>query len=57
MTVAATKAVSSTDKIIEKVEAKAGVSDLVSVALFSGVGLLVSLAIVILDQLTPGEWF
>jgi hypothetical protein len=32
--------------------------DFISVALFSGVGLLLSLAVVILDQLSPAvEWF
>jgi hypothetical protein len=29
----------------------------VQVALFSGVGLLLSLSILILDQHIPGEWF
>jgi hypothetical protein len=30
---------------------------LVSVALFCGIGLLVSVGIIVLDQYTPGEWF
>ena len=47
----------SSTETTEKLEAKAGVNDLVSVALFCGTGLLLSLAIVILDQFTPGEWF
>jgi hypothetical protein len=29
----------------------------VTVALFSGIGLLLSLSVVILDQYIPGEWF
>jgi hypothetical protein len=29
----------------------------VTVALFSGAGLLLSLAVLILDQYIPGEWF
>ena len=56
MTVAAAKVVSSTDTT-EKIETKAGVSEFVGVALFSGIGMLLSLAVVILDQLTPGDWF
>ncbi len=30
---------------------------LVSVALFSAIGLLISLAVIIADQYLPGEWF
>ena len=30
---------------------------LVSVVLFSGVGLLISLSVLLLDQHIPGEWF
>jgi hypothetical protein len=30
---------------------------LMSVALFSGVGLLMSLSVLVLDQYIPGEWF
>jgi len=56
MTLAAAKVVSSTDTT-EEIETKAGVSGFVGVALFSGIGLLLSLAVVILDQLTPGDWF
>ena len=33
------------------------VDTFVSVALFSGVGLLLSLSVLILDQYIPGEWF
>jgi hypothetical protein len=29
----------------------------VTVALFSGIGLVLSLSVVILDQYIPGEWF
>ena len=29
----------------------------ITVALFSGIGLVLSLAVVILDQYIPGEWF
>jgi hypothetical protein len=35
----------------------ASIDNLVQVALFSGVGLLLSLSVVILDQYIPGEWF
>lgn len=31
--------------------------DLFAVAMFSGIGLLLSLAVIILDKYTPGEWF
>jgi hypothetical protein len=30
---------------------------LVSVAIFSGVGLLISLAVLLLDRYIPGDWF
>jgi hypothetical protein len=30
---------------------------LISVALFCGVGLLISLSVLVLDQYIPGEWF
>ena len=30
---------------------------LVAVAIFSGVGLLISLSVLLLDQYIPGEWF
>jgi hypothetical protein len=30
---------------------------LVSVAIFSGVGLLISLSVLLLDRYIPGEWF
>ena len=35
----------------------ADIETFVTVALFSGIGLLVSLSVVILDQYIPGEWF
>lgn len=37
--------------------AKTQTSDFFSIAVFSGVGLLFSLAVLILDQISPGEWF
>jgi len=37
--------------------AVATIDTLVTVALFSGIGLLVSLSVLILDQYVPGEWF
>ena len=33
------------------------VDALINVALFSGIGLLLSLSVLILDQYIPGEWF
>jgi hypothetical protein len=35
----------------------ANIETLVIVAIFSGVGLLLSLSVLILDKYTPGEWF
>jgi hypothetical protein len=35
----------------------ANIDTFVRVALFSGVGLLLSLSVLILDQYIPGEWF
>jgi hypothetical protein len=35
----------------------ASINSFVTVALFSGIGLLLSLSVVILDQYIPGEWF
>ncbi len=35
----------------------ANIDAFVRVALFSGVGLLLSLSVLILDQYIPGEWF
>ena len=35
----------------------ASAESLVTVALFSGIGLLLSLSVLILDQYIPGEWF
>jgi hypothetical protein len=39
------------------IAAKTETNDFISVAVFSGVGLLLSLAVIILDQISPGEWF
>ncbi len=35
----------------------ANIGAFVTVALFSGIGLLLSLSILMLDQYIPGEWF
>jgi hypothetical protein len=35
----------------------AGIDAFAAVALFSGLGLLLSLTVLILDQYIPGEWF
>lgn len=35
----------------------ASIESFVTIALFSGIGLLLSLSVLILDQYTPGEWF
>ena len=35
----------------------ASIDGFVSVALFSGIGLLLSLSVLILDRYIPGEWF
>jgi hypothetical protein len=35
----------------------ANIETFVTVAIFSGVGLLLSLSALILDKYTPGEWF
>jgi len=35
----------------------ANIDTFITVALFSGVGLLLSLTVLILDQHIPGEWF
>ena len=35
----------------------ASIESFITVALFSGIGLLLSLSVVILDQYIPGEWF
>ena len=39
------------------VESVADFRALVSVVLFCGVGLLISLSVLLLDQHIPGEWF
>jgi hypothetical protein len=36
---------------------RAKFDSLVSVALFSGIGLLLSVSALLLDKYTPGEWF
>lgn len=56
MAVADSKLVSSVETI-EQSEAKAATSEVVTVALFSGLGLLLSLAVLITDLITPGDWF
>ena len=38
-------------------EAVANVENFISIALFCGVGLLISLTVLVLDQHIPGEWF
>jgi hypothetical protein len=38
-------------------EAKASTGGFVSVAIFCGFGLLLSLVVLILDQYVPGDWF
>jgi hypothetical protein len=35
----------------------ADIDTFLAVALFSGIGLVLSLSVVILDQYIPGEWF
>jgi hypothetical protein len=35
----------------------ANIDAFITVALFSGLGLLLSLSVLILDQYIPGEWF
>jgi hypothetical protein len=35
----------------------ANIESFVTIALFSGIGLLLSLSVLILDQNMPGEWF
>jgi len=39
------------------VKTAASFDGLASVVIFSGVGLLISLSVLILDQYIPGEWF
>jgi hypothetical protein len=38
-------------------DAVADIDSLLSIAIFSGLGLLMSLSVLILDQHIPGEWF
>jgi hypothetical protein len=35
----------------------AEIDSLITLLLFSGIGLLMSLSVLILDQYVPGEWF
>jgi hypothetical protein len=35
----------------------ANIESFVTIALFSGIGLLLSLSVLLLDQNMPGEWF
>jgi hypothetical protein len=35
----------------------ADMGNLVSVVLFCGLGLLMSISVIVLDKYTPGEWF
>jgi hypothetical protein len=43
----------------DSIESRAGsqASDLFSIAVFCGFGLLVSLSVLLLDQYVPGDWF
>jgi hypothetical protein len=43
------------ESIESQVDSKA--SDLFSIAVFCGIGLLVSLSALLLDQYVPGDWF
>lgn len=48
----------STQQVEAPVEAEATEAHpLVTIALFSGIGLLLSLGVVLLDKYIPGEWF
>jgi hypothetical protein len=40
-----------------KSQADSKASDLFSIAVFCGFGLLVSLSVLLLDQYVPGDWF
>ena len=46
-------------RLLPRASAKAvgNIDTFVTVALFSGIGLLLSLSMLILDQCIPGEWF
>ena len=46
-------------KYLERSSAKtiASFDGIVAVAVFSGIGLLVSLSVLLLDQYIPGDWF
>ena len=39
------------------VKTAAAFDGLLSVAIFSGVGLLISISVILLDKYIPGEWF
>jgi len=43
------------ESIALQVDSKA--NDFFSIAVFCGIGLLVSLSVLLLDQYTPGDWF
>jgi hypothetical protein len=38
-------------------KSRANFDSFVSVAIFSGIGLVLSLSVLLLDQYIPGEWF
>ena len=40
-----------------KIQGGSKASDLFSIAVFCGLGLLVSLSVLLLDQSVPGDWF
>lgn len=46
-------------RYLERSSAKTAASfdGMVSVAIFSGLGLLISLSVLLLDQYIPGDWF
>ena len=46
-------------RLLPRASAKsvADIESFISIALFCGTGLLISLSVVILDQYIPGDWF
>jgi hypothetical protein len=44
-------------RLLPRASATSNIDTFVTVALFSGAGLLLSLSVLILDQYIPGEWF
>jgi hypothetical protein len=40
-----------------KIQGGSKASDLFSIAVFCGFGLLISLSVLLLDQYVPGDWF